>query len=280
MTRRNRIRSMWAWSALAAALVVAPRALAVAGVGDTTVIVGDVTDAWKWPRELAQWTSLIQTTAQQIQRTDELIKIAGNPDRLMKTLVADSVPGLLAPVEEAMELETRQQALNLSKALYGVGKAATKTYKDVDRIDGNFQAFGERFERDPARYFHFAMQEGLYARYQQAVRNEETVAKKELKAQADALAQLSLARTETEIAVFNAKIAASRQRQDLAHQKAVQAKGELDAFRGELAMEDARKAEADREWAQAIVTRMRKKALAAYQAQFDAGLQTAGDAVN
>jgi hypothetical protein len=84
-----------------------------------------------------------------------------------------------------------------------------------------------------------------------------------------ALKKIQTAKTEAEIALFNAQIAASTQRQTMAHQKAEQAKGEMEAFQGHLIVEDARKTEADHEWAQTVIEHMREKALNAYKAQAD-----------
>jgi hypothetical protein len=256
---------------LASCVVIAvtswtPRAYAVLGVADTTIIAGDLTDVWKWPRELAQWTQLIEQTTEQIRRTDELIKIAGHPDELMQKII-ESVPDLMEPVETALGLETRVEALKAAQSLYALNSVAVKIYNDANRVLPAYDAFGEKIKRDPNRYKRFVLQEAMGARYKRAVVNKETVEKSEAKVQRTTLEKLKLAKTAAEIAALDAALAASKQRQDLAQQKAEQAKGELDAFNGQLLVEDARKAEADREWAQTVVERMRAKALAAYQAQ-------------
>lgn len=271
------MKSILAWIGLWAALAWAhPRALAVGGVGDTTVIVGDTTDLWKWPRELAQWTSLIENTTQQIRRADELIRIAGDPQKLVHELV-ESVPELMEPVEEAVSLETRQDALRLSKALYSLGSVAIKTYNDANKVGPNYEAFGETLKHDARRFAHLSAQEAMYARYKKAVENAEAVEKKELQVQRKALEDLNVAQTQAELEICDRRLTASKQRQDLVHQKAMQAKAELDAFRGQLRYEEAWKAEADREWAQAVIDRMRAKALAAYRAQVRGGTGNGGD---
>lgn len=249
------------------------RAYAIFGAADTTVIIGDLTDEIKWPRELVQWTQLIESTREEIQKTDELIKLAGDPEKVMGQLI-ESVPDLMKPIDEAVGLENRKDALRAAQSLYGLKKVAVQTYRDINKVDNAYEAFGEKFKRDQSRYIHFAMQEAMYARYKRAVESQEDVDKQEAKVLKDALAALKTAKTTTEIEGLKAKMAASQQRQDLAHQKAEQAKGELDAFNGQLLVEDARKVEADREWAQTVVDRMREKALAAYQAQM--GLEADG----
>ncbi len=270
MKRRSFAKVTWGFWLMCALVWPIPRAFAVMGVGDVTIIGGDLTDEFKWPRELQQWTALIDSTTDQVRKTDELIKLAGDPDQVMQTLI-ESVPDLMEPIENVVSLETRQHALAASQSLYGLKSVAVQTYRDINKVDDAYEAFGEKFMRDKSRYVHFAMQEAMYARYKRAVANEEDVEKKETQLQKAALEALQHAKTTTEIAGFSAKIAASKQRQDLAHQKAGQAKGELDAFNGQLLVEDARKVEADREWAQTVVERMRAKALAAYRAQVGGG---------
>ena len=257
------------WVALCL-LMPAPKALAILGAADTTIIVGDATDLWKWPRELAQWTTMIQNAEQQIARTDELIRIVGDPERLVHELVG-SVPDLMKPIDDAIGLETREEALKFSKQLYSIGSVAIKTYNDANKIGPSYEAYGEKVKRDPKRYAYLQMQEAMYARYKKAVSNAEAVAKHEMEVQREALRKLAANHTETETAVVNAVIAASKQRQDIAQQKADQAKAELDAFRGQMAVEAAWKTEADKEWAEAVITQMREKALAAYQRQVGAG---------
>lgn len=254
----------------AAVLLACPRANAIGGIGDVVIVGDDLTYPLKWGEELKQWTSLIEKTTEQINRTDELIKLAGDPEKLVRELFIESVPDLMQPLDDAIGLETRQQALNLSRALYGLGKAASKTLDDANKVDANYQAFGQTFNRDPKRYLRYAMQEGMYERYKKSVSNQEAVDKKEAEVQRQALDKIKRAKTESEIDLFNATIAASKQRQDMAHQIATQAKGEMDALKGQLATEDAKKAEADREWAQGLIDRMREKALAAYRAQVGA----------
>jgi hypothetical protein len=258
-------------SLLASCVVIAitswtPRAYAVMGVADTTIISGDLTDIWKWPRELTQWTQLIEQTTEEIRRTDELIKIAGHPDEVMQKII-ESVPDLMEPVDKAIGLETRLEALRAAQSLYALNAVSVQIYNDANKVLPAYDAFGEKIKRDPNRYKRFVLQEAMGARYKQAIVNKELVDKSEAKAQRATLEKLKLAKTTTEIAGLEAALSASKQRQDLAHQKAEQAKSELDAFNGQLLVEDARKAEADREWAQTVVERMRAKALAAYQAQ-------------
>lgn len=267
MKRTNLLSYTIGWCCIGLCMaLVTPRAVALGGVGDTTVIVDDLTDMWKWPRELEQWTQMIQNTRDQVAKADALIQLVGDPDKMVHELV-DSVPALLKPVDDAIGLQTRKDALRFSQEVFALGKVGIKTYNDANKVGAAYEAFGEKVKRDPKRYAHLEAQEAMYARYKNAVENAETVEKSEMAVQKKALEKLSHAHSESDVAVVNATIAASKQRLDLAQQKALQAKAELDAFRGQLVAEETLKKEADREWAEHVIEQMRQKALAAYRAQ-------------
>ncbi len=243
------------------------RLLAIAGMADTVIIAADMTDTFKWSRELAQWESVIENTSREIEKADAMIKLVGDPKAVVQEFI-DSVPDLMKPIDDAIGLETRQHALAMANGLYHLNSVAVQIYKDANKVAPEYEAFGEMVKRDPKRYTHYVMEEAMNARYKQAVANAEKAEKTEMAVQRKALEGLKSATTQSQIAVFTGVIAASKERLDLAHAKATQAKGELDAFHGQLGVEDGRKAEADREWAQTVVTEMRQKALKAYQAQF------------
>lgn len=260
---------------IAAVIATTARLGAVMGMGDTVFIVGDLTADLKWGRELAEWETVIENTAEQIQKADEMIKLVGDPKAVVQQFI-DSVPDLMKPAEDAIGLETREHALKMANELYHLNSVAVQTYKDANKVGAQYEAFGETVKRDPKRYAHFVLQEAMNARYKKAVDNAEQAEKKETEVQRKALEALKSATTQTEINTFNGIIAASKERLDLAHAKAAQAEGELQAFRGQLGMEDKMKAEADREWAQTVVKEMRQKALRAYQAQFESGADNPG----
>ncbi len=256
-------------SAWLAAFPTAPRAHAIAGVADSVIIMSDMT----WPQQEWEWEKLISKTDLQIQKTqalidrsDKMIELLGETRSAVGKLVGN-VPDILKPIEDAETLETEKHALQSSKNLFGPGSRSVKTHNRANQVTETYDAFGRTFNRENDRYSHFAEQEALYARYRTATLNADAVGQKELAVQKEALQRLKQAGTDSEIAVFSATIAASKQRQDLAHQKAAQAKADLDALQAELVVEERRKTEADREWSQQVIARLREKALASYQAQ-------------
>ncbi|PTX91331.1 hypothetical protein DB354_15655 [Opitutus sp. ER46] len=257
-----------------AALLAAPAAHAISGVLDTVVIMQDVTDSYKWPREQLEWNRVVAQLQEQVHTTERLVQRADRMIELMGTAenAADfsAPPSVMTPVNQAVRLETTKHAIESSRNLFRLGSKTRSTYNPANEVKATFEVAGATETRDENRYAHFAMQEAMYARYRTAATHEEEVQGAETALQEETLRRLKQVKTEAQIAVLTASLAASKQRQDLAHQKTVQAKADLDAFRAQLTTEEARKQEADREWSETVVKRMRDKALTAYRRQFRA----------
>lgn len=271
-------------------LAVALAGAMAARAGAPVFIDGDLTDVWKWPREEIKWDQVILNTRTEIQRTDEVIaqthEQVERSDEILRRMgrtetavhdVVIPVAATMRAVEAAAELETEKHALDSSRHLYPPGSTNVRLHNSANRVEATFDANGTKFSRDPARYTQFAAQEAMYARYRTAAANEAEVVDEETKLQRRVLERLGEAKTESEVAVVSAALTASRQRLEIAHQKTEQAKSDLDAFRGQLEFERARKSEADREWAETVVDRMRAKALAAYRTQTGTNSVTARD---
>jgi hypothetical protein len=251
--------------------VQTPRAWAVAGVGDTTVIVGDMTDMWKWPRELAQWTTLINQATTYVDRADQMIKLAGDPKQLIGEL-ADIVgeAGLLTgPLDTALGIQTQAEVLNLAEAVYGLKDAVNGTVQDADAIATTYKVFGKDFKRDPHKYAKYAMQEALQGRCKQATENADKVVKTEGALHDRLMARLATASTATERETINAALTASQQRVTMAKAKAKLCTDEYNLFIGKLRLTADRKVEADKEWAQQMLKEMRTRAIDAMKAQQD-----------
>ena len=248
-----------------------PRVWAVAGVGDTTVIVGDMTDMWKWPRELAQWTSLINQTTEYVMKADQMIKIAGDPKQLIGELagiIGES--GILTDqLDTALGIQTQKDVLDLFAASFQLRDAVTGAVKDVSAIDDHYRAFGKDYRLDPHKYVRFTVQEAMQGRYQKAAENAEKIEKTEAALQKDLLARLKTAGTAAERETINAAMAASNQRVAMAHLKAAQCSRECDLLAGKLRLAAENKVEVDKAWAQQMLKEMRKRAVDAMSAQQD-----------
>jgi hypothetical protein len=249
-----------------------PRAWAVAGVADTTIIAGDMTDLWKWPRELAQWTSLINQTTEYVMKADQMIKLAGDPKQLVGQLagiVGES--GILTDqLDTALGIQTQKEVLDLFSASFQLRDAVTGAVKDISAIDDHYRAFGKDYKLDPHKYVRFTVQEAMQARYQKAAENAEKIEKTEAALQKDLLARLKTAGTAAERETINAAIAASQQRNSMAQAKAEQCSRECNLLAGKLRLAAENKVEVDKAWAQQILKEMRQRAVDAMSAQQDA----------
>ena len=251
--------------------VQAPRVWAVAGVGDTTVIVGDMTDMWKWPRELAQWTTLINQATTYVDRADQMIKLAGDPKQLVGELagIVGETGLLTGPLDTALGIQTQAEALNLAVAVYGLKDTVQGTVQDVDAVVTTYKCFGKDFKRDPKKYEKYAMQEALQGRCKQATENADQVIKAEDIVHKRLVAQLKTAGTAAERETINAALVASQQRIDMAKAKAKLCTDEYNLFIGKLNLTADRKVTADKEWAQQMLKEMRTRAVEAMKAQQD-----------
>lgn len=249
----------------------APQVWAVAGIGDTTVIVGDMTDMWKWPRELAQWTTLINQATTYVSRADQMIKLAGDPKQLIGEVagIVGDAGILTGPLDTALGIQTQADALNLAQAVYGLKDAVNGAVQDADAVATTYKCFGQEFRRDPNKYAKYAMQEALQARSNQATENAANVVKAEAAVNKRLVTQLAAAGTATERETINAALAASRQRADLANAKAKLCTDEYNLLIGKLRLTADRKVEADKEWAQKMLLEMRTRAFDAMKAQQD-----------
>ncbi len=230
------------------------------------VVSGDLPGEVRWTQERLYWGDAIAALRTQIQQTDELIRLTGAPARGSGRVVA-APQSVMQPALEALALESRQSTLAEARERFHLSSVAVPTYREENKVHAQFSAFGETRQREQRRYAHFGQQEAMYARHKQAAERMEKLERHELEVQRKALEDLRRASTHAEMALVQGVLAASQQRVQMGQAKLAQAAGELEAFRGQLAFEEQRKAEADREWTEAVIERMREKALSGYRAQ-------------
>lgn len=259
------------WLGASVLVTTGAQAIVPVPVPAFVTIVADQTDSYKWPREQRKWDALIRRVGDQVEKTEELIALTGEPAPMGRRLVPN-VGRLMEPAEQAIQLETRQEALRTAQQRYHLNTVAAPTYNEANKVSAQYRAFGNVMERQERRYAHFAQQEAMHTRHKQAAEQAEKVERHEVEVQRAALDALRTAKTHADLGVIQVALAASKQRVDQAHAKVAQAAVELDAFRGQLAFEEQRKNEADREWTETVIARMREKALAGYRAQIGGGL--------
>lgn len=243
-------------------LAFAVRAFAFMGVGDQSfvTVTSDLTEPAKWAKELEQWTRSIKQITEQVNKTDRLIKIAGDPQRLAGELSsmigAESTSG-----DPTGGSATFSATMDLARASYGLANASRRTINDANRVDTNYTVFGESYKRDPKGYTHYAMQQALYDRYTAAVENQRKVNAEELAFQQKIMKQLTDPNVDqTARMTAQAALEASKARQDMAVRSAKTAKDEYDMFTGRIKAEDDMKAAADAESLQTMLNRLKSSA--------------------
>lgn len=181
--------------------------------------------------------------------------------------VASMVSNVLEPVEAVMALETRAKVEEQGRQQYAVGKRKTATRQASKKVDGSTTVLGAKESRDEKRYESLAMQEALNVRLAKALENQEKVVAKEFLSQKRLQERLQKANTEAEVHAIQTSLTASQHRLSLARQKVEQAREDCDLLKAELSVEDGRKNEADREWEERFVEKLRARALTALHAQ-------------
>lgn len=250
-------------------VAVAAGMLSVATSVRAQVLVGVVEDLGaerRWLQEQDYLYGMLSGIQEELKKTDELIALLGDPSRANTRLVAPS-SSLLQPVDNALALPTREKTLHTAGQRFHLNSVATPTYDKANEVTAQYKAFGETHAREKTRYTHFGLQESLNARHKTAAERAEAVEKHELEVQRKALDALRRVKTHAEAAILQSVLTASEQRVQMAHAKLAQAWSELEVFRGQIGFEQELKAEADREWTETVIARMRQKALSGYRAQ-------------
>ncbi len=266
MNTLNRSRLVFAASLLLLAAVPALPTFGIGGVGDVVIIAVDQTDAWKWPREKAEWQQVQSLLQSEIEQTKLMIERLGNPGAPASASVGD-VARVTEPVGIAVSLQTRQEALDQGSRQFRVGAKGSATLRADNKVDASFSVLGDSYSRDSGRFDFLAQKEGLLARHAQALQNQDRVVESEMSTQRRLLDRLKSATTQADIEAVTAAITASQQRLEIAGQKSVQARDESAALDVQLRIEADRKKEADAEWSEKFVEKLRARALTSLHAQ-------------
>lgn len=262
---------------LVALLALTSRSHAQFGVA----IVADAPREIQWMQESMLWSEangyagktaantqmLVRNTEQLVQNTNDLLERLGRTTNAVSQ-VSRSIPASTASLKTAVTLETRVDTLKTASQRYSINQVPLRDdNNEMYAVGATYDAFKESQKRDTGRYRTFAAQQAMNDRFQTAVANAEKVETEELAIQDEAIKQLKNATTEAEIEVCNLAVDASKGRLDLAHAKVNQARAEMDEYLTKVSIEKERKAEADREWTEAVVAGLRTRALNAYKAQ-------------
>ena len=239
---------------------------AIGGVGDVVIIAADQMDGVKWTREKTEWEEVQTLLRKELEQTKLLVERMGNPGA-PASVVAGDVARVTEPAEAAVALQSRQESMRQGLRDYAVGADKTAPLSKVNAVDSSYQVLGDQYSRNSARFASLAREEGLLERRMQALENQGVVAQKEMETQKRLLERLKRATTQTEIEAVDAAIAASQQRLEVTRQMSEQARGDGESLGARLRIETERKREADLEWADTFVEKLRARALTSLHAQ-------------
>ncbi len=238
---------------------------AVAGVADTVIISADLTDTWKWPRELAQWQRIAGIGQSQLKELGNLRETLGNAEASVSDIVDSvaKVTGSLAKLEAIKGGEdcTEEEA---AREMPGGRSELVDT---TQKVSASMEVFGTKLSRDTVRHKATAVLLALRQRQQEAEKQLEEVLGSELSAQKDLLRKLKSAATAMDLEAVQAALAASKQRLELAQAKVGQVAEQSGLMEARAGLEKLRKLEADKEWAETIAEKLKARALTALHAQ-------------
>jgi len=249
---------LWEWSGT--------ELRAVNGVLDTVIIVGDQTDFYKWTREKAEWTRVVTQLRTIVERNDRILTRLGTAST-SGAASAGRVADVTDATRVALAMEERARALEKGKKEYGVKRNRTATLQPAMQVDAGMKVLGEALSRDPVRYEAYAMQDALRERHGRALENQNKVLQDEFSTQKRLLEKLRSAKTDADLQAIQAALAASSQRLELARQKTQQVAEESRLLSEELGTERQRRGEANREWEEKFVEKLRLRAMTSLHAQ-------------
>lgn len=229
-------------------------------------VAKDLTAASIWRQEQPYWKSLVTEIKRQVKLTEDLAKWTGNPKSSASSIVG-GVASVLDPTQCILGLADRKKALSEGRSAHSLEKTGRTALQPELRIESSVQLLGKTQKRDEKRYTAFAEQAALLARHDEAIRLLRELEQKELKIQRGLLERLKSAQTHAEMAAIQAALTASHQRCSLAANKAEQARDEAARHEAQFELERQRKREADREWTEMLVDRLRQRALTSLHAQ-------------
>jgi hypothetical protein len=234
----------------AAALSAAAQLHAVMGVGDVVIVASNPAQELLWAtEELPKWVEMIGKAQEQVNKAQEMVEIVGHPEKFAGKILNSAVPAL-AVTRDANALKAEKEVLDFTRASWTLFKSADRSRDDVLSVDDNYRVFGKQITRDRGRYLNMAMEKALRARVKEAVLKKKKVDEQELNFQQATLDALKSARAETEIALHQAGLDASKQRMDLAGARVKQAETELATFLGDKELDQRKDQELAKEWAE------------------------------
>lgn len=252
---------------LAAGLLLASagKALAVFGVGDVVIVASNPAQELLWAaNELPKWLEMIDKAKQQVNRAQETIDIIGHPEKFAGKLVDASRP-MLEATKLGSAIKSSEEIMDFTEKSWGLFKDSGQQLAHTLKVDENYQVFGQTMKRDTKRYIKMAKEKALRGRLEDILKKKHDVDSQELDYQESALAAIRGASTQTEIALHQAGLAASKQRMDILASRVKQAEAELQTYMGDAELDLRKEGEMGQEQTEAALEEIRTRANAAVQ---------------
>lgn len=248
------MKTKWLGVGLATACVVS-KTWAVFGVGDVVIVASNPAQEMLWAaEELPKWLEMIDQAKQQVNRAQQMIDLVGHPEQIAGQALQNWAPALEA-TQAANALKSTAETLDFTKQSWNLYKGLEQQAKDVLSVGESFEVFGEKVLRDRERYLPLAKEKALRARLDDALKKKQEIDSLELEFQQRTATALKAARTQTEIALHQASLVASKQRMEAIAARVVQAESELKTYVDDQALEMKKKVEEVKEADEATVKR-------------------------
>lgn len=243
----------------------ASKVFAVFGVGDLVIVASNPAQELLWAsEELPKWIEMINQAKEQVNRAQEAIDIIGHPDKIAGKLLETSLPALEA-TKAANAIKSSAELLDFTEKSWTLFKGQSQQLVHSLKVDPTFDVFGQTMNRDAKRYLKMAQEKALRGRLEEVLKKKHDIDAQELDYQETTLAALRTAKTETELALHQAGLSASKQRMDILSSRVKQAEAELQTFVGDAELEVRKDSELGQEQAEAAIDEMRTRAADAVQ---------------
>lgn len=203
-------------------------------------ILSDVHGDARHVEQMGEWTKQIEAATKQISRADQLIRqtdrmlaIIGDP-----TSVIDSVSTISGAVDQMNYIFKSDTTRSLKRMVDGtesLNRASTRFQKSVG---DSVMAGGTPRKRNESLYSTYALMERSKDNFDKMVELDKLTQERELKRQRALNASLAAAQTTSEMDRINAAIAASKAVQDASSQSFMKSKGEMDAEKSAIDLEN------------------------------------------
>lgn len=231
----------------------ASKALAIMGMGDVVIVASNPAQELLWAsEELPKWIEMIDKAKQQVDRAQELIDVAGHPEKFANQLLQANTPALKA-TQLANAIQSGRDVVDFTERSWTLFKKDARELGDALRVEQTFEVLGKTVSRDANRYLPLAKEKALRTRLNEVLKSKHDVDTQELQYQEAALRALGAASTQAEIAFHQAGLAASKQRMDAIGDRVKQAEAELQSFMGDVVLESRKSAEAAKELGEAAL---------------------------